>query len=63
VGQLFLAASSLIETGHAMPAVATPAHPGYPNPPISTNIPAERAAAPRRLPAVPEGERHGTIRW
>jgi hypothetical protein len=35
---------------------------GYPNPPISTNIPGQRAAARRHSPAAPEGERHGTIR-
>src|SRR6266566_4757619 len=34
-----------------MPAVATPAHPGYPNPPISTNIPAN--GPPRRATCRP----------
>src|ERR1051326_6308552 len=44
-------------SGSAPPA---PRSTGYPNPPISTNIPGQRAAAPPRLPAAPEGERHGT---
>jgi hypothetical protein len=35
---------------------------GLPKSPDFDEYPGQRAAAPRHLPAAPEGERHGTIR-